>query len=82
MRWMKENDMLDQTQVESVLEEVRKFLQADGGDVEFVKLDGNKVHVRLLGACSGCPMRSMTLKNGIEKMLKERIPEIEEVVAA
>ncbi|MHC5036679.1 MAG: NifU family protein [Planctomycetota bacterium] len=72
--------MLDQETVESVLGEVRQFLQADGGDVEFVKVEGGKVHLRLLGACAGCPMRSMTLKNGIEKLLKERIPEVEEVV--
>ena len=73
--------MIDESNVKSALEEVRKFLQADGGDVELVKVEGNKVHVRLTGACSGCPMRTMTLKNGIEKMIKERVPEVEEVVS-
>jgi Fe-S cluster biogenesis protein NfuA len=73
--------MLEQEKVESALGEIRKMLQADGGDVEFVKIEENRVHVRLTGACAGCPMRNMTLKNGIEKYLKEKMPELEEVVA-
>jgi Fe-S cluster biogenesis protein NfuA len=75
-----EEMMLDRSKVEEVLEDVRKALQADGGGIELVKIEENKVHVRLLGACAGCPMRSMTLKNGVERILKERIPEVEEVV--
>ena len=74
--------MLDEEKVKGVLEDVRKYLQADGGDVEFIRIEGNKVHVRLQGACAGCPMRSITLKNGIERILKEKIPEVEEVVPA
>ena len=73
--------MIDQEKVESALAEVRTMLQADGGDVEFVKLDGTTVHVRLMGACAGCPMRTMPRKNGIEKFLKERVPEVSEVVS-
>ena len=73
--------MLEQEKVESALGEIRMSLQADGGDVEFVRIEGNRVHVRLLGACAGCPMRNMTLKNGIEKYLKEKVPEVEEVVS-
>jgi Fe-S cluster biogenesis protein NfuA len=65
--------------VESALNEIRPMLQADGGDVELVEIDGNVVKVRLQGACAGCPMSQMTLKNGIERVLKEKIPEIESV---
>ena len=67
--------------VESVLQQVRPALQADGGDVELVDVKDGIVSVRLKGACSGCPMASMTLKDGIERMLKEQLPEIKEVVA-
>ena len=65
--------------VEAALNEIRPMLQADGGDVELVEIDGNVVKVRLQGACAGCPMSQMTLKNGIEQVLKEKIPEIESV---
>jgi len=68
--------------VEAALEEVRPYLQADGGDVELVEVDDQGVvQVRLKGHCAGCPMAEMTLKMGIEKFLKERIPEVKEVVA-
>ncbi len=67
--------------VETALNEIRPMLQADGGDVELVEIDGNVVKVRLQGACAGCPMSQMTLKNGIERILKEKIPEIESVEA-
>ncbi len=61
-------------QVKTVLEKIRPSLQADGGDVEFVAIDGGMVTVRLKGACAGCPMSQMTLKNGIEKLLKREVP--------
>jgi Fe-S cluster biogenesis protein NfuA len=68
--------------VKAILDDVRPALQADGGDVELVEVDDEGVvKVRLQGACSGCPMASMTLKNGIERTLKEAIPEVKEVVA-
>lgn len=67
--------------VEKVLEEIRPSLQADGGDVELVEVKGGVVRVRLKGACAGCPMSQMTLAFGIEKILKERIPEVEKVEA-
>ena len=66
-------------EVEKVLEWIRPALQADGGDVELVDIDGGVVKVRLLGACGGCPMATMTLKGGIEAALKERIPAVERV---
>lgn len=67
--------------VEAALDEIRPMLQADGGDVTLVEIDGGVVKVRLQGACSGCPMSQMTLKSGIERILKEKIPEIESVEA-
>ena len=63
-----------QTQVKAVLEKIRPSLQADGGDVELVAVEAGVVKVRLKGACAGCPMSQMTLKNGIEKLLKREIP--------
>jgi Fe-S cluster biogenesis protein NfuA len=68
--------------VKEVIEQVRPFLKADGGDVEIVEVtDDGIVKVRLTGACGHCPMSTMTLKMGIEKKLKESIPEVKEVVA-
>ncbi len=69
--------------VEAALEKVRPSLQADGGDVELVDVsDDGIVTVRLTGACGGCPMSQMTLKMGIEKIIKQNVPEIKSVVAA
>jgi len=67
--------------VEAALEEIRPALMADGGNVELVGIDDGKVKVRLTGACGGCPMSTMTLRNGVERILKERVPEIKEVVS-
>jgi Fe-S cluster biogenesis protein NfuA len=68
--------------VEAILNKIRPALQNDGGDVELVDIDDQGiVKVRLKGACGGCPMASMTLKNGIERTLKESIPEVKEVVS-
>lgn len=67
--------------VKEVLEQVRPFLQRDGGDVEFVDVDDNGVvKVKLKGACGSCPGALYTLKNGIERTLKQQIPEVKEVV--
>ena len=67
--------------VEGVLNKIRPMLVADGGDVELVDVNDGTVQVRLTGACGGCPMAAMTLKMGIEKLLKEEIPELKEVIA-
>ena len=67
--------------VEKALEKIRPALQRDGGDVEFVDLVDGIVHVRLTGACGGCPMSQMTLKNGIEQVVKKEVPEIVAVEA-
>ena len=68
--------------VEKVLDELRPFLMADGGNVEVVELDGPIVKVRLQGACGSCPSSTMTLKMGIERKMRESIPEVSEVVQA
>lgn len=65
--------------VETVLDELRPFLVADGGNVELVEIEGPIVNLRLQGACSSCPSSTMTLKMGIERKLREKIPEITEV---
>jgi Fe-S cluster biogenesis protein NfuA len=66
-------------QVQEALNMIRPQLQADGGDVELVGIDDGTVKVRLQGACAGCPMSQMTLKNGIEKVLKKMVPEVTSV---
>lgn len=68
--------------VHQALDRIRPALQRDGGDVELVDVKEGIVTVRLTGACRGCPMSQMTLKNGIEKFLKKEIPEIISVLAA
>ena len=67
--------------VEEVLNKVRPSLMRDGGNVELVDVNDGTVKLRLIGACAGCPMSTMTLKMGIEQILKREIPEIKEVVA-
>lgn len=62
-----------------VINELRPFLMNDGGNMEFVKLEDNIVYITLQGACMGCPMRNMTLKDGIEKTIISKIPEVKEV---
>lgn len=66
-------------EVEKALERVRPALQADGGDVELVDVQDGIVSVKLTGACGSCPMSQMTLKSGIERAIKEVVPDIKEV---
>ncbi len=68
--------------VEKVLAKLRPALQLDGGDMELVAVDANEVKVRLTGACHGCPGAAMTLQYGVEKAIKEAVPEIQRVTAA
>lgn len=71
-----------EARVAEVIESIRPMLQNDGGDIEMVSVEeDNTVKVRLQGACKGCPGAAMTLKMGVERLLKERIPEVKEVVA-
>jgi len=65
--------------VETTLDEMRPYLMADGGNVELVEIDGPIVKLRLQGACGSCPSSTMTLRMGLERRLKEMIPEIAEV---
>lgn len=67
--------------IKEALDQIRPSLQADGGDVELIDVNGGTVKVKLTGACGGCPMATLTLKQGIERILKEKIPEVKEVVS-
>jgi len=67
-------------EVQAVLDQIRPSLQADGGDAELVEVDDQGVvKLKLKGACSGCPMAQMTLKQGIERIMKEKIPQVTRV---
>ncbi len=70
-----------QEKVKSVLDKVRPYLVRDGGNVELVGIEGGTVKVKLVGACAGCPHSTITLKNGIERILKQEVPEVKEVIA-
>jgi Fe-S cluster biogenesis protein NfuA len=67
--------------VEATLEKIRPSLQADGGDVELVGVDGGVVTLRLTGACGSCPMSTLTLRMGVERLLKKDVPEMTQLVA-
>lgn len=67
--------------VQKALEEIRPRIQADGGDVELVAVEKLTVKVHLVGACAGCPMAALTLKQGVEALIKQRVPEILKVEA-
>lgn len=76
-----EKKTLDENLVKEALDMFRPMLQADGGDIEYVGIDEqNRVHLKMLGACGGCPMAVMDLKMGVEQYLKDACPEITEVV--
>jgi Fe-S cluster biogenesis protein NfuA len=66
--------------VEEALDEIRPFLQNDGGDISLLSIDGKVVHVRLEGACVGCSVNQMTLKSGVEMTIKKHAPQIESVI--
>ncbi|MCL2281464.1 MAG: NifU family protein [Dehalococcoidia bacterium] len=68
--------------IEASLNKVRPALVADGGNVELVDFTDGVVKVKLVGHCAGCPMSIMTLKNGIERILKQEIPEVKQVISA
>jgi Fe-S cluster biogenesis protein NfuA len=71
-----------ETKVRNVIEQIRPYLQADGGDISFVELTAdNVVNVELHGACGSCPFSRMTLKNGVEDAMKKAIPEVKSVEA-
>ncbi|HOD60387.1 MAG: NifU family protein [Candidatus Cloacimonetes bacterium] len=74
--------MIEKEKIEEILNRIRPSIQADGGDVELVTIrEDNVIELRLKGACNGCPMATLTLKAGIERIIKEEIPEVVEVIA-
>lgn len=74
----KSNDNIN-TKIISVIDRIRPFLISDGGNLEFVKYEDNVVYVTLTGACADCPMIDITLKDGIEELIMNEIPEVKEV---
>jgi len=68
--------------VQKALEEIGPQIQADGGDIELIAVEKQTLKIRLRGACAGCPMSAMTLKQGVETLVKKRVPEILKVEAA
>jgi len=76
-----EESPIDQVVLEETLEYIRPALQADGGDLILLGTKGGRVTLQLVGACGGCPMSTMTLTAGIERILREKVPGVEEVVA-
>jgi Fe-S cluster biogenesis protein NfuA len=67
--------------VQAALAEIKPQIQADGGDIDLVAVENNIVKVRLRGACVGCPMSALTLKQGVERIIKQKVPEIQSVEA-
>ena len=70
-----------QEEIEAVLEQIRPALKADGGDVELVNVEDGVVSLKLKGTCGHCPMSTTTLKRGIERVLRQKIPEVKEVLS-
>jgi len=70
-----------ENKVKEALEEIKPKIQADGGDIELVGIENGVVKVRLKGACVGCPMSALTLKQGVERLIKQKIPEVKSVEA-
>jgi len=68
-------------QIETALDRIRPYLRSDGGNVELLEVAGNSVKIKLVGACHGCPGSMMTLRHGIERILREKFPDLEEVIA-
>jgi Fe-S cluster biogenesis protein NfuA len=68
-------------ELKSLIDEIRPGLQADGGDIEFIDVNDGVVSVRLVGACGHCPLSAVTLKNGVERFIRRRLPEVKEVVS-
>ena len=66
-------------QVQEAINKIRPMLQADGGDVELIEVEDGIVKVKLQGACAGCPMSQMTIKNGVERVIKQYVPGIKSV---
>lgn len=72
--------MISRDRVQAVVERIRPFIQADGGDIELVDVTGNRASVRMMGNCVGCPSAHLTLHLGLESVLREEMPELETLV--
>ena len=72
--------MSDEEKIRVVIDKLRPFLISDGGNIEFIKYEDNIVYIKMLGACAGCELIDMTLKEGIEMAIKEEVPSVEKVV--
>ena len=73
---------MDPVRIQAVMDRLRPFLQADGGDIELLEIVGKRAKVRLTGKCAGCPSAHLTLHVGVEMAIKEEIPEFEELIVA
>lgn len=75
------NEKIDKMKIEKIIDEhIRPMLKADGGDIKLIEVKGDIIKVQLTGACDSCPMSQLTLRQGVERILKEYIPEIKSVV--
>ena len=72
--------MTSEEKIINIIDKLRPFLISDGGNIEFVKFENNKVYIKMLGACAGCDLINITLKDGIESAIREEVPEVKEVI--
>lgn len=72
--------MTDEEKIIEVIDKLRPFLVSDGGDIEFIKYEDNIVYIKLLGACAGCELIDLTLKDGVEGAIKAEVPSVKEVI--
>ena len=72
--------MTEEEKIKEVIDKLRPFLVSDGGDIEFIKYENNIVYIKLSGACAGCELIDITLKDGIEGAIKEEVPNVKEVI--
>ncbi len=72
--------MMEEEKIKEIINKLRPFLVSDGGNIEFIKYENNIVYVKLTGACAGCELLDITLKEGIESTIKEEVPNVKEVI--
>lgn len=72
--------VLEENKIKDIIDTLRPFLINDGGNIEFIKYENNKVYIKMMGACANCHMLDLTLKEGIESAIKEEVPTVEEVI--
>ncbi len=72
--------MSNEEKIKDIIDKLRPFLISDGGNIEFVKYENDKVYIKMLGACAGCDLIDVTLKEGVESAIKEEVPSVKEVI--